>query len=512
MGTDESPPPLATGYVVGLAALSVALHVVVNLTTPYGVHRDEFLYVAAGQHLRFWTSDFPPAIAVLTAIQHATLGNSLAALRLASGLAGAALIVLTALSTRALGGRAPAQCLAMVAVLANPLFLRTAHLLQPVVFDQLCWTAALYALILLCRSTTRARWCALGLALGVGLLWKFTILVLVGAIGLALIVTPRRRWLATPGPWVALVVLSAVGAPSVVGQIRLGFPIVGQMAALQQGQLVHLGVAEWLTNVVVLGPTMLLAAIGAAALALNRGFRAFTVVGWSCIIAFATIFLLHGKPYYAAPVYPTLFAAGATACVRGAAPRRTAWVVGLAAIVIVAYGSLVLPMALPIVPPRGMAEYAAALGLSAPLRTDQGQHLELPQDYADMLGWPQQTAAVAAVFDSLPPAERPQTAVLAQNYGEAGALDFYGPRWGLPPAISTQGTYYLFGPGLRAGTTLIALGVDSAWLARHYDSVRPAAWVDNPLGVVEERHVPIYLCRSPHQSLQALWPSLAGRY
>jgi hypothetical protein len=487
--------PAAT-TVGSLAALSLGLHLAVDRTTAYGVHRDEFLYEAAGRHLRLWTSDFPPAIAVLTAAQHAVLGDSLLALRVASGVAGALLIVLAALMARALGGRTPAQCLAAFAVLANPLFLRTAHLLQPVVFDQLCWTAALYILVLLCQSATRARWLALGVALGVGLLWKFTILVLVGAIAVSVIGTPpRRRWLATPGPWLALLVIPIVGAPSIVGQLRLGGPVFGQIAELNQGQLVHLGFAQWFADVAVLGPTVILAILGAIWLVRDRLYR---VVGVSCLIAFATIFLLHGKPYYAAPVYPTLFAAGAIAL-----DRFTVW----AAVAIGAYGAIALPLALPILPPQPMVRYTTALGMTTPLHTDQGGQLPLPQDFADMLGWPQLADAVAAVFDSLPDA-----AIMAQNYGEAGALDFYGPQHGLPPAINTQGTYYLFGPGTRSGATLIAVGVDSAWLARHYDSVRLAARTNNPLGVEEERAVPIYVCRAPHQSLQALWPDLSGRY
>jgi hypothetical protein len=510
---DDARPPLAGRVVAALALASVAIHWLTNLVTPFGVHRDELLYMAMGRHLHLWRMDFPPAIALIARAQHVLLGDSLFVIRFVPSLCGAALVVLGALIAREMGGGKYAQAIAGLAVLMNGMFLRAALLFQPVVLDQLCWTAALYALVRLCRDDDRRWWLALGAALGVGVLSKLIILVLGAAILAALLLTPMRRALATPWPWIAALLALFLGSPTIVGQIRLGFPILGQMGALQNAQLEHVSAAEWLTTIATLGPTMLVAVAGAIALLGHGAMRRFRAVGLACVIAFATIFALHGKPYYAGPVYPTLFAAGGVWLGRVPGARVGAWLRAATAVLIVVYGIFpVLPLALPILSVRDTARVAAAIGVTTPLRTNTGDQLTLPQDFADMLGWPEQAAAVAAVYHALPAEQQRDAVVLAGNYGEAGAIDLYGPRHGLPPAISTQGTYYLFGPGDRPGRVLITIGLDPENLAPLYDSVRVAGHVDTPDAVPEERHLTILVCTGPHQTLQALWPSFAGRY
>jgi hypothetical protein len=178
-------------------------------------------------------------------------------------------------------------------------------------------------------------------------------------------------------------------------------------------------------------------------------------VGWSCVVAFLLLFLLHGKAYYVGPVYPTLFAAGAVMLEQW---RRRAWapalrwgtVAGTAA-----FGLLLLPIGVPILAPQATATYARAIGASAALATNQGVMDQLPQDYADMLGWEQQSQALARVVATLTPAERAQAVIFAGNYGEAGAAEFYGPRYGLPPVVCASGSYWFFGPGARPGSVLI---------------------------------------------------------
>jgi hypothetical protein len=165
------------------AALKLALHLTVNLRTPYGFHRDELLYLGMGRHLQIWGMDFPPAIAIVAEASRTLLGDSLTAIRFFPAVFGSAVVVLAALIARELGGGRIAQGLAAFCVLTNPLFLRSANLLQPVVMDQLIWAAALYALVRLCRGYGPGGWLLLGLVLGLGLLTKFS----VAFIGLAIV-------------------------------------------------------------------------------------------------------------------------------------------------------------------------------------------------------------------------------------------------------------------------------------------------------------------------------------
>jgi len=238
--TDALPPrpPVATAVVL-FAVVKLALHLLTNVFTPYGIHRDELLYLAMGRHLQLWRMDFPPLIALLAEAQRAALGDSLLSIRLAAAVAGTLVLVLAALVARELGGGLFAQVAAALGVLSGVLFLRTANLFQPVVFDQLWWTLALFALLRLRRTENRRWWLVIGVACGVGLLTKFSILFFAAALFLAVLLTRRRRDLATPWPWIALALALAIGTPSIVGQVRLGFPVTGSMADLRSSQLAH---------------------------------------------------------------------------------------------------------------------------------------------------------------------------------------------------------------------------------------------------------------------------------
>jgi 4-amino-4-deoxy-L-arabinose transferase-like glycosyltransferase len=263
------------------AAIKLALHVAVNLRTPYGFHRDELLYLGMGRHLRLWGMDFPPAIAIVAEVSRSVLGESLTAVRLFPAVAGGAVLVLAALIARELGGGRVAQALAAFCVLTSPLFLRSANLLQPVVLDQLIWTAALYAVVRLCRGYGPGGWLLLGLVLGVGLLTKFSVAFIGVAIMLGVLSSPLRTALLTPWPWLGLAGALVVGAPSLVGQIRLGFPVLAQMADLKESQLDRITPADFLLGQLLWGPAVLLAIAGLYALIAGSALRPFRALGWS---------------------------------------------------------------------------------------------------------------------------------------------------------------------------------------------------------------------------------------
>lgn len=504
--------PLAAVPVLGVAVAVLVLHLIVNVVSPYGLHRDEYLYFAMGQHLRLWRMDFPPAMAIM---HDATrfLGDSLVALRLAPALAATAGVVLSALMAREVGGGRFAQGFSALAVGISAFFLRSGNLFHPVVLDALWWSLGLYALLRLASGDPRPGrwWLLLALAGGVGLLTKFSILLLGFAVLVALLATTRRRALLTRWPWLVLVLALAIGSPSVVGQIALGWPLVGQMTSLQDFQLQHVSVAGFLLEQLLLGPAMLVAAAGLLALLLAPGMRAYRPVGWACLTVWVLLVALHGKGYYAGGTYAVLFAAGAAALERvraRAGAHLRGWAVGLTA----GYGLVSLPFGLPILKPAAMEPYAHAVGGAAALRDVQGYMLRLPMDYADMLGWPDRVAALSAAYQSLPPAERAEAVIIASNYGLAAAADWYGPRYGLPPVVCNVGSYWFFGPGTRPGTVGITIGVSREDLRAYYDSIEVAGRLLDPWAARWEQDLTIYIARRPRTTLQAVWPAWAGRF
>jgi 4-amino-4-deoxy-L-arabinose transferase-like glycosyltransferase len=498
--------------VVLLVGVKLLLHVGAAALTPYEFHRDELLYFSMGTHLRLFHMDFPPLIALASELLRHTVGVSVFTYRVLPALAGAGVLLLALATVRALGGGRTAVLLTGIAVLTAVLFLRTAALFQPVVFDQLAWAGALYALLRLEQTDDPRWWRWLGLAGGLGLLTKFSIAFIGVGVVAALILTERRRALLTSGPWIALGIVLVVGSPSIVGQVALGFPVLGQLESLRGSQLERITWSEYLiTQPLMMGPAILLAGAGAVAPFVDPRLRAFRSVAIACLVTFALLGALQGKPYYAGPIFPVLSAAGAVWVEGLARPRaRTAvaWGVTVAA---VAYGIALLPLGLPVVPPTPMARYAAAIGLTAATRTNTGGRLPLPQDYADMLGWEEKVDAVAGVVATLTPAERQRTVLYGDNYGQAGALDLYGHRRGLPPVVSLAGSFYYFGPGERPAGVIVAIGVEPDEVETvRCGSLEAGPRVRNPWGVEEERDVPIIVCREPDITLRELWARRAA--
>lgn len=511
-------PAWQLAVAIGLAV--VAVHVLVAVITPYGFHRDEFLYMAMGRNLRLFAMDFPPLIALLAEAQRAALGDALWVLRLAPALAHGAVVVLTGLLAWRLHGGAYAQLLAMIASATAPLYLRAASLFQPVVFDQLWWTLAVYALVL--ATTDRGaggralrHWILFGIACGVGLLTKFSIL-LFGAAALVALFVSGRSLLRTPGPWLAAVIAAVLGSPSWVGQLRLGLPIVDQMGALREMQLDRIGYGQFLVELVLMhGPAaFMLALAGGAALLALPSFRRWRVAGWTCFVAILIIMALRGKPYYTGPVFPMLYAAGAVSFATWISRvRRRSLALALRAtapVLIMAWSAALLPLVLPVFPPEPTARFAASVGITSAVTTNQGVILPLPQDFADLLGWERKVARIAAAYHALPAELKDHTVILASNYGQAGAIDFFGPRYGLPSARAPIGSYWFWGPGEKPGDVLLRVGGTREALERLCGDVILADRIDEPWVVPEEQDLHIWICRTPQRTLQEMWPEYRG--
>jgi hypothetical protein len=511
----------ATRVIALLAFASLVFHAVVLIVTPFGIHRDEFLYFSMGNHLRLWHMDFPPAIAILGALSQILFGHTVAAARIFPAIEGTILMILAALIARELGGGRFAQGFAAFAVLASPLFQRAATLFQPVVLDQICWALALLAIARVARARAESRytaraWLLFGVAIGLGLLTKFSIFFLCAGVLAAVLVTSARRELLTPWPWIAVLMMAVIGSPGIAGQITLHFPVIAQMQDLKATQLEHVSFTEFLTApAVFLGPISFIVAIaGAVAMLVMDRLKPFAVVSLSCIFTFLLLMILHGKPYYAGPIYPALFAGGgvmleqmSSARVPALAPM-TRW---STVVLVTAFSIVSLPVSVPILSVQATARYAARIAGGAALRTNHGGTGRLPQDFADMLGWRDEARALHDVYRSLSPSEQRQAVILTGNYGEAGAAEFYQSEFALPPVASPAGSFWFFGPGTLPGNVVITLGVDRDDLVKAWSSVTEVRRLVRPWSVAEEQDLPIYVATGPRMTLQQIWPRLAGK-
>ncbi|MEJ2502214.1 MAG: glycosyltransferase family 39 protein [Gemmatimonadota bacterium] len=519
-----------------LAGLVFLAHLAVAAWGPYELHRDALLYLAMGEHLHLLRMDFPPFIA-LVATAERVFGDSIVVIHVAPAMAHAALIVRAGAFARRARGGAAAQLLAAGAVATAPVFLRAGSLFQPVVFDQLWWTLALYIVLRIGQHRLRdptgrsqgrrqfpplprsegGRWALLGLVLGLGLLTKFTILVLGAALLFGLLASPLRSALLTPGPWAAAALAFVLGSPSISGQILLDWPFLGQFTDLQSAQLSRVTpLAFTLEQLLMVGPAVLIAVGGAVWTVTRKVDPGLRSVGWTTLIAFLLMLLAGGKAYYIAPIWPALLGIGMARVERWAGrlrerqPVAAFGVWGLVGAAVIGFGLVALPMGLPFLAPEPMARYAARLGVSQAVSTNTGERLALPQDYADMLGWEALADSVAATYDALPAGDRERAVILATNYGRAGAIDFYaGDR--IPHAVAPVGSYWFWGPGDRPGAVTIVVGAEPEDLiGTYFREATVARRVLRPWGVPEEQDVAITVARDPIRPLQDVWPRWEG--
>jgi hypothetical protein len=253
----------------------------------------------------------------------------------------------------------------------------------------------------------------------------------------------------------------------------------------------------------MLGPALVLALAGLACLLFAERLKQFRVLGISCVVAFLVLLVLRGKPYYIGPIYPALFAAGGVVLAQavsklGQRLRR------ITCCTLVVAGVVYLPFGLPILPPPLMARFAAGVGLTAATTTNRGTVLPLPQDYADMLGWERQVKAVQAAVQTLPPEKRAEAGLGARNYGEAGALEFYGPKDALPRTIMLPDNFLLWPPD-NSCRVVVTIGIPQRDLEQFFESVSVVSRFDDPWMVDEERNVEICVAEKPLRPLDEGW-------
>ncbi len=494
-----------TPWLYALAALYALLHLAV--IDRYGIFRDELYYVACARHLAWGYVDHPPLIAFLTRLELALFGSSLAALRILPILAGAATVAVAGLIARELGGGRFAQVLAGLSVAVAPVYLFLFHILSMNAVEVLLWSLAAYVLTRLLSGGDPRLWLAFGALAGLGLETKHSMLLLGLGVFAGVLASPSRRLLASPWPWLGGLLAAALFVPNVLWEVRHGWPTLEFLRHAEAGKNVHYSPLAFLgQQVLQMQPlTAIVWIAGLLGLLFAPALRRFQALGWAYVAIAAVLLAQASKPYYLSPAYPWLFAAGAV-LVEGWTARR-AWLRPAALALLAVNGAATAPLTLPVLSEETYIRYAAALGIH-PESGERHRMGALPQHFADMHGWPELTAEVARVWRALPPPERARCGIFGQNYGEAGAIDYFGPAYGLPHAISAHNSYYLWGPDGYDGSCLIVLNDEPARLAELFADVEPAGRFDCRYCMPYEDGMAIHVCRRPKRPLAAVWPKL----
>jgi hypothetical protein len=511
--TNESLPegrlPL---WIFAVAVIYFLLHLLT--ATRYGYFRDALYYLACSEHLAWGYLDQPPLIAALAWVARHTLGTSLRALLFWPALAGAARIVLTAAFARELGARRFGTVLAAVLSATPPVWYVIDHQFAMNAFEPLFWTGCAYVILRMIKTGNARLWLAFGAVSGLGLQNKYSVAVFAFGLLVGLLLTPQRKLLLTPWLFAGGSVALLIFLPNLIWNAQHHWPFLELMHNIRvSGKDVALSPLAYLgQQILMAGPfSFPFWFAGLPFYLLSRHAKSYRVFGWAFAITIAFFLIAHGKDYYSAPAYAVVLAAGAVAAERFlAAPlfdarlRLRAVLRPLAFAWLLAGVLLILPVILPVLPIDGFLKFQERFPIQS-ARTERSQiGAALPQYYADEFNWQEMVQAVARVYQTLTPEEQAKTAIFTENYGEAAAIDFFGPRYGLPKAISGHQSYFFWGPRNYTGEIVIRVGAPIDDVKPGYENVAVAATIENPYALYYETR-PILLCRGRKENYQTQW-------
>ncbi|HEU0245633.1 MAG TPA: glycosyltransferase family 39 protein [Gaiellaceae bacterium] len=482
--------PFAARLVLPVSALELLLQL--GFANGYGYHRDELYFRAAARHPAFGYDDQPPLTPLLGRLSESLFGESPRGLRVVSAVAVALVVVLVALLARELGAGATGQFVAAACTAASGFVVVVGHLLSTTTFDLIAWIAIVLLVARILGGGDERLWLAVGATAGLGLQNKHLPLLLVLALVMGLALDRRlvsllySRWL-----WAGAAIALAMWLPNLLWQALHGWPQLELAGDIREDEGGESRATLIPLQLVLVGPLLVPVWVaGLWALLRGEGLRPWRSLGFAYLVLLGLVLIVAGKPYYPAPLLVCLLAPGAIVVTRWLGSRaRRALLAG--AIVVTAAFSIVV--GLPVIPVDRLQGTFVA---------------EVNEDAIETVGWPQLVAAVGRVHAELPARERGTAVVLAGNYGEAGAVDRYGPALGLPPVYSGHNAYARFGMPEGSAGPVIVLGYGDPSI--DFVDCRPAATVDNGVGLAnQEQGGSIFVCRGPRGSWRDAWPSLS---
>jgi hypothetical protein len=468
----------------------------------YDVFRDELYFIVCGRDPAFGYVDQPPLVPLLAAGTYA-LGGQTWLLRLPAVLAAGGLVWLSVAFVRLLGGRGGAAWTAAVAAGFAPMFMGLTATLNTTTFEILAWTGVAYALARAALRDDRGALIWGGAIAGLALEMKYAIVTWLVALALGLAMTPQRRLLARRALWLGLLLAAVIAVPSILWQALHGWPFAELVAAQRTKDVDTLPLAYLINQISVMNPLFApLWLAGIVAPFVRRDLSAVRFLALAFVVQTALTIATRGKDYYLAAAYPTVFVLGAIAwegLVRSTVVR-TAYL-GLAG----ALSLVVAPMALPILPPAALVGYLRALHLAPQAQEKVAAGAALPQMFSDELGWRDFVREVGAAYEAIPAGERASTAIVAGDYGQAGAIELYGGSYGLPPPLAGHNQYYLWGLRGQRPRNILRLTWNPARLRDSCGSLHVLGSASSRYAMAYENQVVFAYCAGLDPSLATLW-------
>jgi 4-amino-4-deoxy-L-arabinose transferase-like glycosyltransferase len=409
----------------------------------YEPHRDEFLYLAEGHHLAFGFMEVPPMLSIFAWLTH-LFGDGMFWIKLWPSLFGAATFVVAGKIIQSLGGKSFALILLFFSFLFGA-YLRMFFLFQPNAPEIFFWTMIAFGFIRFIQTQKNIWLYVFGISVGLGMMSKYSVAFYTVSIVFALVFTKHRTVFLNKHFWYASLIGFIIFLPNLIWQYQNHFPVIVHMNELQQTQLQYINPSGFLTDQLLLFfPCFFVWFTGLFNTLSSKQYR---FIGLAYVFVIILLLIGHGKSYYSAGVYPPLFAFGATALEEFTAVKRKYLRYGFV-IFAIGFGLFVVPILLPVLPPQPLADLYVKMNTekTGSLKWEDLKNHPLPQDFADMLGWEEMSQKVAKAYNMMSDSEKQNAVIYCNNYGMAGAVNYYAPKYHLPAAYSDNASFLYWLP------------------------------------------------------------------
>ena len=475
--------------ILGISLINLFIHTLTN--GQYGFFRDELYFIDCSKHLAFGYADMPPLTPFFAKIVITLFGETLHGLRFFPALLSSGIVFLTGLMVKEMGGKLFAQVLASITILIAPVFLVAGTMFQTIPVDQFFWVFICYLIIRLINTNYQKLWLLIGLVFGLGLMAKYSTAFLALAIFTGILISKHRIMLTKIWIWLGVVIALLVFLPNLLWQIHNDFPVLDHMQALRQDESTP--TLQFLfEQVIILHPLNLPIWIaGILFFFLNEKGKKYQILVWIYIVSLLIYLLMKGKSYYLAPAYPVLLAGGSVIIEIFIFKKHLKWLKYAIPGLLLLSAIIMSPVWLPIL----SVDKIIKLGIA-----------DYRSDFREMIGWPEMVESVAEAYNTLQENEKINTEIITGNYGEAGAINHYGEKYGLPEASSGISSYHSWGMVNPKASIAIFVGYPQDYLERYFTDVEIKQTITNSYGINNEEHGQyIIICRNPIKPISELW-------
>jgi 4-amino-4-deoxy-L-arabinose transferase-like glycosyltransferase len=498
-------------YIILLFSLiKFFIHLYTNAFASYGIFRDEFYYLACAGRPDIGYVDQPPLSIFILGFSRLIFGDSLFSIRLLPAIAGALTVFITGMMVKKMGGGVLAISLASLAVIFAPIYLGMNTVFSMNSFDILLWATAFYLIILIIIEDNPKLWIWLGLVLGLGLMNKIGFLWLGFGLFVGLLITDRKKLL-TRQPWITAGIAFIIFIPFIIWNVthdwaHLEFIRNAQM--YKYSGITRADFVKWIF--ILMSPvSAVIWILGLYFLFFYKDGKQFSILGIIFFVTFLILFVSgKSKSEYLSAAFTPLFAAGGIILEQIDHRKVWKWLKYVVIVPLVVSGIVTAPLALPILPVKTYINYAAAIGFG-PSTAENKELAELPQFYADMFGWEEIAKNVSKVYEQIPDEEKDNTLVYANNYGDAGAIEYYSVKYPLPGVISAHNNYWIWGWDYlnEEIKNVIIVGGNREDHLNSFEEVEKVLVHKVKYAMPYENNLPIFVCRNLIKDYQQIWES-----